>query len=80
MVMGLPSFQYEEICKIDGPLTPLWVKIRPSSNEILSMATDAFIEMPARFLQNSNVSFLKVSGTRAGNKFVIFKLNCFAIR
>ena len=72
-------FQYDEICKIEGPLNPLWVKIKPSSKVILLIETEAFKETPARDLQKSKISLSKIKGTRAGSKLVTFKLNFYAI-
>ena len=45
---------------------PLCVKIKPSSKTVLFILTDAFTDTPARDLQNSNVSFSNVRGTKAG--------------
>ena len=31
-----PGIQYEEICKMEGPLSPLWVNKKPSAKEVFS--------------------------------------------
>ena len=77
--IGLSLTQYEDICKIEGPLSPLWVKIKPSLKTVLLILIDAFREVPARDLQKSKISFSKTNGTRAGVNSVTFKLNCLAI-
>ena len=79
MIIGFCSRQCEDICRIAGPLIPLCVNKRFSSNWNLSEDTTVGIDNPARLLQNSNLGPLKVSGTNPGLISVRGSPNCLAI-
>ena len=74
-----PCDQYDDICSIEGPLSPLCVNNIPSSKYVLPCEIFALSDSPLNSLHNDNISSVKVNGTNAGWVSIIFKLNCPAM-
>src|SRR5690606_40256064 len=66
MVNDSPGLQYEDICRIAGPLKPQWVKRIFSLKDILSLKTRQYTEFPASEAYQSASFPVIVRGTSAG--------------
>src|SRR5699024_8946491 len=73
-----PARQYEDICKIAGPLNPQCVNKIFSSNSILSLYTRQKTELPDKAAYHSASLPVMVNGTRAGAVGTMVCPNCLA--
>ena len=75
---GSPGFQYEEICRIAGPLNPWWVISSFSRKLCLPMLATTSVEIPAKSQKRFVSAGFRVKATSAGRGSTIFSPNCCA--
>src|ERR1700730_966463 len=77
--MSWPSRQYDDICRITGPLNPRWVNSSASSKCVLPQPTSASTDTPDRSPNFASSAASNVRGTSAARGGTIARPNCWAI-